>query len=358
MSQKRNVLIYRLGSLGDTVIALPCFHKIRQSFPEATITLLTNRPVVTKAAPLEAILGNAYFFDQILDYPIGTRNPYLLILLILKIRRLRIDTVVNLAATRSRQSVKRDRWFFKAAGIKNLIGFPAQPEDFNVSVDKTTGEIEWEANRLARRISKLGPIALQEDRFWNLRLTNSEYQSAQQLLHTYLPDKPILAISAGTKIEAKDWGETNWLNLITRLRTELPGWVLLMVGAGDEASLADRCLVAWQGEGINLCGKTTPRISAAVLQEAAFFIGHDSGPMHLAACVGTPCIAIFSARNLPRQWFPRGNNNQVLYHKTECAGCALDVCIEEKKKCILSITVDEVIESVKIIQHKKRAISQ
>jgi len=46
------VLIYRLGSLGDTVAALPCFHLIERAFPDAERLVLTNVPVSTKAAPL------------------------------------------------------------------------------------------------------------------------------------------------------------------------------------------------------------------------------------------------------------------------------------------------------------------
>ena len=45
------------------------------------------------------------------------------------------------------------------------------------------------------------------------------------------------------------------------------------------------------------------------------------GPMHLAAAVGTPCVAIFAARNIPRQWFPYGAHHRILYHRVECAGC-------------------------------------
>ena len=146
------ILIYRLGSLGDTVIALPCFHKVRESFPDAEITVLTNQPIMAKAAPLEAVLGRGYFFDNVLDYPIGTRNPLVLLRLLLKIYSLKIDTIVNLSAARSPKSANRDRWFFKLAGVKHLIGFPTRKEDFELSVDPKTGEYEWEAKRLARRI--------------------------------------------------------------------------------------------------------------------------------------------------------------------------------------------------------------
>jgi ADP-heptose:LPS heptosyltransferase len=68
--------------------------------------------------------------------------------------------------------------------------------------------------------------------------------------------------------------------------------------------------------------------------------------MHLASAAGTPCVAIFSARNLPGQWFPARSGHKVLYHKTDCFGCGLEHCTIERKKCILSISVDEVCGAV------------
>jgi ADP-heptose:LPS heptosyltransferase len=69
--------------------------------------------------------------------------------------------------------------------------------------------------------------------------------------------------------------------------------------------------------------------------------------MHLAASVGTVCVSIFSARNRPGIWFPFGNAHEVIYHKTDCFGCNLEVCTIEKKKCILSISVDEVVAAAR-----------
>ena len=71
----------------------------------------------------------------------------------------------------------------------------------------------------------------------------------------------------------------------------------------------------------------TPRETAAAFGRAASFIGHDSGPMHLAAAVGLRCTAVFSARNIPRVWFPYGDHHRVIYHRTSCAGCGLDRCL-------------------------------
>jgi ADP-heptose:LPS heptosyltransferase len=340
----KNILIYRLGSLGDTVIALPCFNKIRNTFPGARITLLTNKPVASKAAPLEAVLGNGLFFDEVIDYPVGTRNLFLLLKLLLRIRSLKIDQLINLSAARSPKSAERDRLFFKACGIKTMIGFPALPSDFAPSVDSITEEIEWEAKRLARRIPELGIIDLNNAESWDLRLTDAEKEYASQFL-PFNSDK-IIAVSAGTKMQAKDWEEPNWVALMAELKIHLPGWTMVMVGAPEEAAISAKCLHAWGQGGINLCGKTSPRVSAVILQKAKLFIGHDSGPMHLAAAVGTPCVAVFAARNIPRQWYPRGLNNKIIYHKTDCAGCGLEICIDQRKKCILSISVDEVKDAV------------
>lgn len=98
------------------------------------------------------------------------------------------------------------------------------------------------------------------------------------------------------------------------------------------------------GPGLNLCGLLTPRESAAVFMRAVVFLGHDSGPMHLAAAVQTPCVAIFSSRNLPGVWFPYGERHRVLYHRVDCEDCRLSTCTIQKKKCISSIAVDEVFE--------------
>ncbi len=97
---------------------------------------------------------------------------------------------------------------------------------------------------------------------------------------------------------------------------------------------------------MNVCGELTPRESAAVFARARVYLGHDSGPMHLAAAVGTTCVAVFSARGKPRRWFPYGRGHRVVYHRVSCWGCGLTTCVVEGKRCILSIGVGEVLREV------------
>ena len=336
---KKRVLIYRLGSLGDTVVALPALHVVRRAFPDADLTLLTNKPVATKAAPIEAILGEG-FFAEVIDYPIGTRDVFKLLSVAREIRRGRYNVVVNLCEARTRLKTLRDRLFFRLSGVAHLRGFPTEDSDFEPVIDQRTGLFESETERLLRRVLTLGSADLNDPASWDLALSQEERTEGASSLPN--GQTPVVAFGVGTKMKAKDWGEENWRQLVQKLTVALPGWRLVIVGSADESQRAEGCCSFWKGPSANLCGALSPRESAALLEKAEVFVGHDSGPMHLASAVGTPCVAIFSARNLPGQWFPARSGHKIIYHKTECFGCGLEECIVERKKCILSISINEV----------------
>ena len=344
---KKNILIYRLGSLGDTIMVLPCFHQVLAAFPDSNMVLLTNKPVASKAAPLEAVLGKDLFFNEIIDYPVGSRNPFLLLKLLLKLSSCKFDCMVNLTAARSEGAAKRDKIFFGLAGIKKMVGFPSEYGDFNLLTDSETGDKEWEAKRIARRIAPIGIPDLSLVSNWDLKLTVAETAEAGYQL-SKLPDgMKIISLSPGTKMQSKDWTVTNWGALIKLLAAALPDWALVIIGAPDEIEAANQCEAAWhEGQVLKICGKVSLRVCAAVLGKTSLFIGHDSGPMHLAGAMGVPIVAVFAAINIPRKWYPRGDRNQIIYHKTDCAGCGLTVCTEQQKKCILSITPNEVFDAV------------
>ena len=339
----RNILIYRLGSLGDTVVALPALHLVRRVFPEARLSLLTNKPVASKAAAMESVLGPD-FFAEVMDYPVGTRDPAKLFAVAKRIRAGNFDALVNLAAARGRWKALRDQLFFRLCGVRSTFGFPKEQSDFTVSLRPDSQLYESESFRLLKRLRMLGRASLDDPVSWSLSLKQDELRKAEALIPN--PATPVLVACFGTKAQANDWEEENWTKLLEKLRSRLPAWRLLTIGSADEAALAARCGASWGQDLTNMCGKLAPRESAGLLQRAKLFLGHDSGPMHLASAVGTPCVAIFSARNPPGQWFPARSGHHCLYHKTDCFGCGLTTCIVEKKRCILSITVDEVFVAV------------
>ncbi len=336
------VLIYRLGSLGDTVVALPCFHQIARAYPDAERCLLTNIPVHSKAPAAFAVLEGSGLVHSFMRYPIATRNLAELLALQRQIRAYHAQVLVYLTPRRQAGEVLRDAAYFRMCGIPKIVGLPLARDDRANRPDAGTGDDEPEAARLARLVRGLGKIDLNDRANWDLGLTLDEHKHAAAALEP-VRGRPLLACSVGTKVQAKDWGAENWRRVLDTLAAELPQYGLALVGAVDESAASESAATAWAKRSINLCGKLSPRESAAVLARARLFLGHDSGPMHLAAAVGTTCVAVFAARNRPRVWFPWGPQHEVVYHRTDCWGCDLEVCIEQKKKCLTSISPSEVL---------------
>ena len=339
------VLIYRLGSLGDTVVALPCFHQIARSYPDAERCLLTNIPVHSKAPAAFAVLEGSGLVHGFLRYPIGSRNVLELIELQRQVRAFRPQVLVYLTPRRLAGEVLRDAAFFRLCGIPRIVGLPLASDARTNRLDPATGWYEPEAARLARLMRGLGKINLEDPANWDLGLTLDEHKRAADVLEP-VQDRPLLACSVGTKVQAKDWGGDNWRSVLDTLAAELPHHGLILIGASEENAVSEFAASSWTGRSVNLCGNLTPRESAAVLARAKLFLGHDSGPMHLAASVGTTCVVVFAARNRPRVWFPWGEQHEVVYHRTDCWGCDLEICIEQKKKCLTSIAPTEVLAAV------------
>ena len=347
------VLIYRLGSLGDTVVALPALHLIERTFPNAQRLLLTNIPVHTKAPAAFGVISGSGLVHGFINYPLSTRKVGELALVWWQIIRFGPQIVVYLMPTRGSRSLERDRWFFRLCGARLVIGLPISEDLDHSRFDPATRLWEKEAGRLVRCLSELGEVDIDDMSMWNLRLTAGEEERGQDVLRP-LAGAPLIGCGPGTKMQAKDWGRDNWRVLLARLGAELPDHGLVLVGAKEDAETGDYSAAAWPGPVLNLCGQLTPRETAAVLHRARLFLGPDSGPMHLAAAQGVPCAIAFASVDLPGRWFPAGKGHRPIYHATECANCKLAVCIENKKKCIVSITVEEMFQAA--IEAMKGAI--
>jgi len=322
--------------------------------------------VNAKAPAAAAVLENTGLVDGYFRYEAGTRSAKELLWLAWTILRWRPQVLVYLGSSRGVKAAQRDERFFRLCGVRKLIGIPLTEGMQRNFYGRPTGgrdgamgdgHLEPEAARLARNIGELGglgefddPARLEDAASWDLHLTADERAAADQAIGEVELGADAITACVGTKVQSKDWGRENWRALLAAMAGRYPGRTLLLVGAADESEASEFAAEGWRGHGggpvVNLCGKLKPRESAAAISRTTLFVGHDSGPMHLAAAVGTPCVAIFAARNIPRQWFPFGQQHRVVYHRVECWGCGLETCIEQQKKCLMSITVDEVMEKV------------
>ena len=295
---------------------------------------------------MEAVLASTGIVHGYMSYPLATRS-------VSEFRRLRSrivewgpDLLVYLAAPRGVLKEVRDIAFFLFCGIRTIRGAPLVGDLRAHRRLASKRGYESEGSRLARCVGALGDSRLDDPASWSLALTVDELARADQLLGRFGSRPRFLTASIGAKANAKDWGPANWQALIARLTKTDPQLGLVTVGGADDVGISDQVLMGWRGPTLNTCGQLTPRESAAVISKSLGFVGHDGGPMHLAAAVGVRCVAIFSARDKPGVWFPYGSRHRVIYHQTDCFNCHLDVCKLQKKRCILSITVEEVLTAV------------
>lgn len=311
------VLIFRLGSIGDTVVALPCFHAIARRFPNSRRILLTNSLTSVRASSAESILDGTGLVDEVIYYPVGDFSVSRILALRREIRRLKPTVLVYLAERPGGLPVLRDAAFFASIGLTNIIGLPWRPDRRRCRRD-AEGLLEFECARLARTLAPAIPVSFgSED--WDMHLRTPESAKADALfaaLPLCAADPAAsmrLAVAPGAKVAAKDWGESRWTELVRSLAPKYPGATLVLIGAPDERSLCERVARHWQGPALNVAGVFSPRETAAVLKRCDLLVCHDSGPMHIAAAQQVPCVALFGNYNLPRKWYPYGDRHVVIH---------------------------------------------
>ena len=304
------VLIYRPGSLGDTVVALPCLKLIRKTFPGAELRILTHAPVARSAPPLAAVLDGMGLVDGYLEYPVPLSNPGNAWRLARAIQRSRPDVLVYLARRETLNQVRRDAAFFRLCGIRKIVGLPAST-DLLKNRRLADGTFEREAERLARTMAPLGSVDLTDPAAFDLALGEAERALPRRLIAERIGGQPFIAISIGTKQPANDWGVGNWRKLCAQLCRLYPH-SLVLTGAEEDRAPSDAVIQGLGERAVNLCGLKV-RENAAAIEAASLFIGHDSGPMHMAAAVSTPLVAIFSRLWVPGIWYPMSARAAVLY---------------------------------------------
>lgn len=346
-AQIQRLLIFRPGSLGDTVVALPSLHLIARTFPNAERRIITNRPVTPVSVPVRDLLDGSGlvsgYFEA--DYALVRSKFIVRWNLWRRIRHWRPDVLVYIPGRRSLKEVAREWLFFKSCGIPRIIGAPFKASLRENRWEPKIQRFEHEASRLARCLEPLGEARLEDHESWSLALNGTESANASSALNS-LGRRPVIICSVGTAVQVKDWGPENWCELFCALPTVAPDYGLALIGAHDEFALSESVRQKWLGPSVNLCGRLRVREVAALMRLGKIYIGHDSGPMHLAAAAGLPCVAVFASRELPGVWFPYGSQHRVIYHDVPCRKCQLDQCVKYAKRCIMSIKPEEVIQAV------------
>ena len=344
------VLVFRCGQLGDMIMSLPAMWAVRRHWPSASLTLLCDVNPARLHVLGSDILGRADIFDEVEHYEVGAEGGKVRTLvsrlhLLWRIRARRYDGLVYLAPSiRRSEQVRRDVAFFRAAGIGRIYGaghFPPVPtkrpgQPFAVGPS--------EADLLLARLAADG-IAVPGPGEGSLDLRLGEAEAAEVAgWRSGLGDdggRRWLGVGPGSKMPAKRWPLERFSAVISALIDRHDVWPVVFGGPEDREE-GERLLGRWR-RGFNAAGALSVRASAWALKNCTIYLGNDSGTMHLAAAAGTPCVALFSARDWPGAWYPYGVPRRVFRTALECEGCYLVECKERKNACLTAISVHQVI---------------
>lgn len=349
----QRLLIYRMGHLGDSLATLPALWVLREHFPRARITLLSDLDATGQRVAMRDTLAGAGLIDDFIGYPRSiTHFNWLekatkLGRLLIRLRRQKFDALAYLVPTRRPAALRRrDLRFFRLTGIRQIYGERGFIELPTKQPGQALPAIAPEADLLLDRLRASGlPAPSAAEGRMDLNLNKDDQAAVDHWLSTQGSDggRRWIGVGPSSKMPAKIWPEERYAQVLEQLVARFDVWPVIFGGPADTPT-GER-LLARLGRGYNAAGALSIRASAAALGRAALYLGNDTGTMHLAAAAGTQCVALFSARDLPGLWHPYGPGHRVFRSQIECEGCMLIACVERDKECLRRIMPGPVVEA-------------
>jgi ADP-heptose:LPS heptosyltransferase len=334
--QPSRILIFRTGSIGDSICSLPAIQALRQTFPEAELDILTHSGGF-KGISLENILQPG-IADHFINYENISREE---LITCLRIRNYDLFILFPQAHAPFKRFV-RDMLFARMIGVRRVAGF---------KICVTRLFARWQAkHRLIPNVREFllsiareaGAMSVSSIKFL-LNIRKEDEMVVNKLFQQYALHKQdkLIAFTLGAKRPQNRW-PVSYFNQVVDYVQSL-GYTCLMIGGHDDNDQVGALQTSLPV--INLCGSLTVMQSAEVLRRCRLMVTNDTGPMHLAYAVGTYVIAIFSSRDYPGLWYPPGDASTVFRNNDiHCAACFSETCKENV--CMQGIKADEVMRKI------------
>ena len=340
--QEVNILIVKLSAIGDVIHTLPSLAVLRGFYPDAHITWVVEE----EAADL---VRNHPYLDEVLvsrrkkwskDFRAGQfRQP---------LRE--ISSFINTLRQRHYDLVIDFHGLFKSSiivflsGGKRKLGYNSLQELSGLFLNEKISE-DMNKHAVDRYLDFARYLGAKIDKVQFVLPSNKEKEEkAQILLRKYnLEDKKFIAINPIALWETKLWSNEKFARLADLIYDYLQ---MKVVFTGSEKETLGKITSSTNKEIINLGGQTSLPELACLYKQARIVISTDSGPMHLAAAVGTPVIALFGPTD-PARTGPYGFGHTIIRTEIPCSPCFLKNC--STKKCMADISPEQVFDIVKKI---------
>ncbi len=357
----KKILVIKLRHIGDVLLTVPVFRALRENFPDAHIYALVN------SGTEEVLTGNSLINDVIVfDRCIKKINPlqrYLRELSFLRtIRAKGFDMAIDLT------SGDRAAIISFVSGARYRLAYDPGKDGFLGKRYLYThlAKKDGSQHMVLQNLDVTGQFGIKTDNFAvDLFIPESARIFVKKVLEeNNIPPHPPLSkggqrrgkvvhVHPTSRWLFKCWKDEYMSEVISWLVEQ--GEKVIVTSSPDNRemekakrilSLIPSRITHHAPRLIDLCGKTNIKQLAAISEASDLFLGVDSAPMHIAAAVGTPVIALFGPTG-EAQWGPWGEGHLVITKKMRCITCPKGICDGVNvRKCLEVITQEEVINAM------------
>ena len=336
--KKDRILVVNVNWVGDVIFSTPIFKAFKKNHPGAYIACL--------AVPrVREILESCSYIDEVIVYDEKGkhRSFFKKIKIVYELWRRHFSVAFILHRSYTRAVLV---WL---AGIPRRVGYDTKKRGWLLThkVEPLTPLIDdvHRSDYYLNVIESYGERI--DDRSCELMVLDQARTEVERLLlkQEISQADRLVVVNAGGNWDLKRWPKEQWAALVNRLTNELKVKVVIP-GAPKDVHLAEDIAELSGVTPVVLAGQTDLKQLMAVMQRANLVISADSGPMHIANCVGTPVIGVFGPTR-PEITGPRGKGKFVIIQKeSECnrTPCYNLDCPDNT--CMRAITVDDVLAAI------------
>jgi heptosyltransferase-3 len=366
----KKILVIKLRHIGDVLLSVPVFRALRENFPEAHIAALVN-------SGTEEVLEASPFIDEILvfDRSIKKMNfskKYTKEISFLRtIRRKGFDMTVDLTGGDRAAIISFVSGAAHRLGHDIREGFLGKRYLYTCLAKKNNNH-----HIVLQNLEIVKQSGIKTDNFSvDISIPEDARMFADRILEKNRTDKntPVVHVHPTSRWLFKCWRDEYMAEVINWLADR--GITVIVTSAPDKRemekakkilSFVNSRFTAHGSRLLDMCGKTTIKQIAAISEVSDLFFGVDSAPMHIAAAVGTPVIALFGPSGA-FHWGPWDNNisnsgnpypekngiqtfgiHTVIQQNRECVPCGKDGCDGSKiSRCLTEMKTEEVINILK-----------
>src|ERR1700690_3176307 len=315
----KNILVIKLRHIGDVLLTVPVFRALRETFPGAKISALVN-------SGTEDVLAGNPLIDEIIVFDRKVKSASALKKLIKEFSFLRMVRVKGFDMTANLTSGDRAAKLSLVSGARYRIAYNQEGGLVGKRYLYThRAAKDGSQHMVLQNLDVVRQFSITTD---NLVVDFSLSEDAKRFAddifkkHSIIESDTVVHIHPTSRWLFKCWKDEYMAEVINWLLNKNAWVVVTSSPSGREMEKAVNILslVNDSAKVIDLCGKTTIKQLAAISARSDLFVGVDSAPMHIAAAVKTPVIALFGPSG-EEQWRPWGEGHATFIKKLGCKVC-------------------------------------